>query len=605
MSFETFYMQIVALGLLVLAAHYGGRITRRLHLGEVVGQVMGGLLVGPILLFAIEHRFPGYREALQSLHFLTFVFLSLIAFGIGDELHMERFRKIGRDVIIMCLVQAFATFVCVTLTFLALGFRPIIALIIGSIGIATAPAATFAIMNKLDISGKMRNVLGGMVVLDDVIEVIMFSMLAQAALLLGNGRAVSFLGVGLPVAKEMGLALLLGLVAFAVLRVAVERRWLMPKGEGRRRFSAMPGPEFISRLISEMPGPSVNIFLICGSVVCLCVGLALHWNLPFLITAAAAGFFVSNFYSREVFKSLSIEGATSVYTLVFFALIGANADIEAFHPENFGFIAAYVVARGVGKIGGTWLGCRLTRQEKRLAYVLPRLMLPQAGVAAVEAFFIAKVLGAEGEVVLSIILPGLIFFEIVGVLASERALLKWRSWMTGGGELLGAEESIRRQLRREKLRVDQILQPDCLRVPFNVSSKGEAIWELICTLMSTGQVTDPGGVLGIILERERQGGITLGEGIAILHGRIPDMDRPAVAMGILPKGREVAFGSAEEDLVDIIYLVLSPPDPPEIHLGVLAAIARMLSNPDVRTRLRYAENEDAAMAIIREHSEQE
>ena len=74
MEFEVFYMQIVCLGLLVLVAHYVSKITRKLNLGEVIGQVLGGLIVGPVLLFMLEHRFPAYRQALRSLHFFTFVF---------------------------------------------------------------------------------------------------------------------------------------------------------------------------------------------------------------------------------------------------------------------------------------------------------------------------------------------------------------------------------------------------------------------------------------------------------------------------------------------------------------------------------------------------
>ena len=99
------------------------------------------------------------------------------------------------------------------------------------------------------------------------------------------------------------------------------------------------------------------------------------------------------------------------------------------------------------------------------------------------------------------------------------------------------------------------------------------------------------------------GGTTLGEGIAILHGRIPDLIEPAVALGVLPKDHGIDFGEMEGIPVDIIYLVLSPLDKPELHLQILATIAKFLSNRDVRARLRYAKNELEAMEIIKEHSE--
>jgi mannitol/fructose-specific phosphotransferase system IIA component (Ntr-type)/Kef-type K+ transport system membrane component KefB len=600
-SEDFFSMQIVFLGLLVLSAHFGAKLSRRLKLGEVVGQVIGGLIVGPILLFLIEHKYPAYREALNSLHFFTFVFLSIIAFGIGEELSRENLKKVGKNAIIICFIQAFTTWILLTGAFLLLGFKPIIALIIGSIGIATAPAATFVIMNKLEIGGKMRSTLGGIVVLDDVIEVIIFSIICQAALLLQAGKEFSFSGLAFPVTKEFIFAFLLGLAIYIVLRLTVERRWLKPK-DSTSGSGTVLGPEFLSRLISEMPGPSVEVFIIVAGCVSLGVGLALHWGLPFLIVAISAGLLISNFYTRDVFQSLRVENATSMYTLVFFALIGANANLDAFHPENLIYVAAYVGIRTLGKMGGTWIGCKITKQGKRFTQCLPKLMLPQAGVAAVEAYFVATALGSDGEIVLSVILPGLIIFEIFGILSSERALLKWRSWVTGGGELIGEEELIKEALKNEKVSLTRYLHIECLRVPFKITSKGAAIWELIRTLQSAGFVHNPGEVLEIILERERQGGTTLGDGISILHGRLPYLKEPAVALGILPKDHGVNFGGAKDKPVDIVYMVLSPEKKPKMHLQVLASIARLLSNKEAREKLRNSRDEYAAMNIIRKNS---
>jgi Kef-type K+ transport system membrane component KefB/mannitol/fructose-specific phosphotransferase system IIA component (Ntr-type) len=599
MNFQIFYMQILCFGLLLLAANFGGKLTRRLHVGEVVGQVIGGLVVGPVLLFFLEHKVPSYRAALQSLHFLTFIFLSLIAFGIGDELRLNKLRKVGKDALIICFIQALTTWLLVSLVFFLLGFKPIIALIIGSISIATAPAATFVIMNKFDIAGKMRSMLGGIVVVDDVIQIFVFSVLAQMAILFQKHLKYSWEGLILPATIETGLAILLGVGIFLAIRLTVSRRWLLVKN-GRSRLL---GPEFLSRLISEMPGPSMEILIIVWGFVTFGIGLALHWNIPFLVTAVAAGFLVSNFHSQFVFESLRIENATTMYTLIFFALVGANASIEAFHPENYLLIGAYVLARTVAKVGGTWIGCKITRQDRRLTHSLPRLMLPQAGVAVVTAFFIAAVLGEEGETILGIILPGIIIFEVIGVFASERALMKWRSWTTGGGELIGDEERIRELIEKEKISIYRLIPPECLRVPFDVHSKGEAIWELIRTLQSAGLVRNPGDVLELILQRERQGGTTIGEGISILHGRLPEIREPVVALGVLPAGQYIEFGGPGEILIDIVYMVLSPADQPDLHLQVLAAIAKFLSDSDVRTRLRYAKSELEAMKIIREHSE--
>ena len=124
MSFDIFYMQILSIGLLALLAHFGGKLTRKLHIGEVVGQVLGGMVAGPVILFFFEHKMPGYRTALQSVHFFTFIFLSIIAFGIGDELNLKKLRSIGKNVLLMSCIESFFTWMVVTSTFLLLGFKP-------------------------------------------------------------------------------------------------------------------------------------------------------------------------------------------------------------------------------------------------------------------------------------------------------------------------------------------------------------------------------------------------------------------------------------------------------------------------------------------------
>jgi Kef-type K+ transport system membrane component KefB/mannitol/fructose-specific phosphotransferase system IIA component (Ntr-type) len=598
---DLLYTQILSLCLLLLFAFFGGKISARFNMGEVVGQVLGGMVAGPVLLLGIHSILPRYGDALESLHFFTFLFLSVIVFSIGDELSLKNIRKSGKEALIICVVQAVSPWLAVTTTFLFLGFDIQISLIIGSMGIATAPTATFVIMNKLGIAGKMRSTLGGIVVLDDVIEVVVFSLTVQYALFSTlHGHHYAEGQILLPVLKDVTFAIGLGVLLFLFIRSVVNRKRLVLAKETREKIH---GSDFLGKLLSELPGPSIEMLLLTSGSVGIFVALALHWHLPFLLTAITTGILVSNLNYRGIFDALHIENATSLFTLVFFALIGANSDLQSFHPQNYIFIGAYVLSRGGGKMLGTWAGCYFTKQEKRITQNLPKLMLPQAGVAAIEAFFVATILGEKGETILSIIFPGLVIFEIAGVWLSERTLRRWYSWESGGGEFLDEEEVIRRSLKNEKLDFLSLLNPNCLHIPFDVQSKGEAIWELVQSLRNEGFIYNPGHVLERILERERLGGITLGDDIAILHCRIGKIPRPAVALGILPMGRSIQFGDNEESSIDIIYMVVSPGESPELHLKVLASIAEFLSNKDMRTRLRYAKNHQEAMEIFQEHAQ--
>jgi Kef-type K+ transport system membrane component KefB len=106
-------MQILELGILVLAAYIGGKLALRLRIGEVIRQILGGMLVGPHFLEIVrrlleghsrlrgialmrpashffEISFAEYTNILENTHFFLFLFLGLIAFSIGEELDRRR-----------------------------------------------------------------------------------------------------------------------------------------------------------------------------------------------------------------------------------------------------------------------------------------------------------------------------------------------------------------------------------------------------------------------------------------------------------------------------------------------------------------------------------
>lgn len=70
----------------------------------------------------------------------------------------------------------------------------------------------------------------------------------------------------------------------------------------------------------------------------------------------------------------------------------------------------------------------------------------------------------------------------------------------------------------------------------------------------------------------------------------------------MPKNASIEFPGRETTNIDIIYMVISPADVPDLHLRVLASIAEFLSNDDMRTRLRYAKDRNEAIEIFQEHS---
>ncbi len=587
MSLEVMKMQILEVGLLILAAYIGGKIARKLKIGEVIGQILGGILVGPHFLELI-HRFlqhheelsqlvlfkpiyhfysrggfDQYYEILEGYHFFVFLFLGIIAFSIGEELHRDRLKQVGFKATLICLLQGLLTFVL-----LAVGFRLLFpshfdwinACIIGSIGIATAPALTFVLMNKLRIEGSLRNILANIVVLDDILEVIFFSVFLGIAM--KRGKELSLLTLSWHVISELALAALIGVAIFAILNLTIRQKKHDAPDHNRHRGEDRT---FLSTVLSEHPTPSVEILLIMIGIISVGIAVAIHFDLPFLVTAVVAGFLISNFHSHAIFDSLKIENVMPIFNLLFFAIIGASVRLESFSSKTILLVVTYLVLRTAGKLLGNWVGAKITHQDPKITASLPKLMLPQAGMAAVETILVATVLGKKGggTLIFDVIIPALVVFELGGAWLSERTLLRWKHWTVGEREALQTK-------RRE---VGDFGLHDLLEnrvFDMMATTREEAIFELAQTMVRSGVISETSIITNALLEREKLASTAIGNGIAFPHCRIASIDRTVATCGII--NHPVEWKAPDGKPVDMLFLILTPEEHPEQHLKAIKTI---------------------------------
>jgi len=596
-------MQMIALGLVILAAHLGGKLCARLRLSEVTGQLLGGALVGPYSLHLL-HLLPegnlAYDNAINAFHFFVFVFLGLVAFGIGEELHITRVKKVGKAAFIICLIQGFLTWAAISGSFYFIAGKPLLdALLIGSIGIATAPAVTFVLMNQLNVEGRLRHLLGNMVVLDDLIEVIIFSLLIQFTISHSLPESAGGASAVLTVGREVLFALLVGGGIYLFLRTFVRKRaFSLAQDEGdhaHRRDEA-----FLQRILAEHPSPSVEILLIVLAAVSLGTGLAYHFHWPFLITAMFAGFLVANFHSQAIFDSLKLENIAPALNLAFFALIGANISMANLTLETLGLVGLYIVSRLVGKLAGTWIGCRVMREDKAITTYMPTLMLPQAGVAAVEAVYAAAILGRPE--IAAIILPAIVFFEVVGVFMVDRGL---RAWL----ERMRANEAAIRKERMHSRRSEAVhmlmahLPIECIKLGLSGTTKKEVIEELVDHACRVSEEhIDRVQALQVLGEREQLASTALGNGIAVPHCRLRGIDNPVLFLGRHDKG--VPFGGLDDEPCTLIFLMMTCARDPGQHLRLLAALSQILNSADVRKRFIEAHTSEEIIEIMTELASQ-
>ena len=103
-------------------------------------------------------------------------------------------------------------------------------------------------------------------------------------------------------------------------------------------------------------------------------------------------------------------------------------------------------------------------------------------------------------------------------------------------------------------------------------------------------------IVAALNERERLGSTGFGGGVAIPHGKIEGLGRVFGYFARLTQ--PVEFHSVDGMPVDLIFLLLSPPDAGADHLKALAAVSRALRNRQTVAKLRGARSRDAIFALL-------
>jgi Kef-type K+ transport system membrane component KefB len=107
--------------------------------------------------------------------------------------------------------------------------------------------------------------------------------------------------------------------------------------------------------------------------------------------------------------------------VLFFVLAGAALDVSALASVG-GWFVAYLVLRIAGRLAGGWLGGWLPPGDAQLRRWMGVAMLPQAGVALGMALVASQRFPSVGEAILSVVVAGTVFFEVIGPVATRFAL---------------------------------------------------------------------------------------------------------------------------------------------------------------------------------------
>jgi PTS system nitrogen regulatory IIA component len=141
-----------------------------------------------------------------------------------------------------------------------------------------------------------------------------------------------------------------------------------------------------------------------------------------------------------------------------------------------------------------------------------------------------------------------------------------------------------------------ILEPSCVRAHVNATSRKRALQFASDLLADHYTGIAARELLDALLERERLGSTGLGEGVAIPHCRLSGTTMMAA---LITLARPVGFDAPDGADVDLLFVLVVPPEENTAHLEVLGGVAELFSDSQARTRLRAAPDDAALNQVFR------
>ena len=426
--------------LLAVALFAGLLMTRlfvKLHLPDVTAYLVAGILIGPCVLGRLGLPGLGFSssEQVDSLSMISDVALGFIAFAIGHEFRLSALKQTGKQATIIGILQAVVTTVCVDIALVSLHFimpdlLPLpVAITLGAIAAATAPAATLMVVRQYKAKGPVTDVLLPVVALDDAVGLVIFAVSFGIAQAMKNGTT-HVAALILEPLMEVVLSL-----AFGGL-VGMGLTWLERFFHSHRNRNALIVGSVVLTVAVSQYIISVGPFTFGFSSLLVCMML---------------GTVFCNFCPLSEDLMLQADRWSGPAITLFFVLSGAALEFGVFADISVILIGlVYIIIRSLGKYLGAHWSSVLAKSPEPVRKWLGITLLPQAGVALGMCATAYRVLGGpEGTLIRNIVLFSVLIYELIGPSLTKMALTKAGDIQAKSPELLS---------RREK-RLSEITKP--------------------------------------------------------------------------------------------------------------------------------------------------
>lgn len=394
----------IAAGLLV------SRLSKLLGLPSVTAYLVAGILIGPYCLGQIGIEGLGFvsMDQVNEFKIISEVALGFIAFSIGNEFRLSQLKEIGGKATFIGIFQALIATLCVDGVLIALhGFLgdklPLsMALILGAIAAATAPAATLMVVRQYKAKGKVTDLLLPIVAIDDAVGLIIFAVSFGIAKAIENG-SFSIIGIVVNPLIEIVISLVLGSIMGTVFTYS------------EKMFSSRSKRLSLSIMFVILTVAVSQLEFDFGEV---------HIGFSSLLVCMMLGTMFCNLcdFSADIMDKT--DRWTQPLFVLFFVLSGAELELNVFRDiAVVGIGIVYIIVRSAGKYLGAFASSKIVKCDNTTSKYLGITLLPQAGVALGMSLTVMD-FGTIGPIIRNIILFSVLIYELIGPVCTKIALMK-------------------------------------------------------------------------------------------------------------------------------------------------------------------------------------
>ena len=403
---------LLPIAIAIIAGLLMTRVVKPLGLPAVTAYLVLGVLIGPYCLGALGIPGVGFNsmEAVEQMSIISQVALGFIAFSIGSEFRLSELKKTGRQAVIVGIIQALVAALFVDIALVALHFvlgpekLPLpVAITLGAIATATAPAATLMVVRQYKAKGKLTSLLLPVVALDDAVGLIVFAVSFGVARTLQSGSA-NIAAIILEPLIEIVLSLGLGTV-MGIILTHIEKMF----NSNSNRLSLVIGFTILTVALSMIH------FEVAG----------LHCGFSSLLVCMMMGTIFCNICPLSEDLMERAEKWTSPLYVLFFVVSGAELELSVFGNMTIVLVGVvYIIFRSLGKYCGAYGSCRIAGCDSNVTKYLGITLLPQAGVALGMSLTAASLGGLEASIIRNVVLFSVLVYELVGPMLTKNALMK-------------------------------------------------------------------------------------------------------------------------------------------------------------------------------------